>query len=210
MDMEKLFGNCGAIACIAFGGTFISMAATGLLVWAAGALGLCTAFTFLEALLFGSIVSATDPVRHFLQLSFQIPHCHRQSWDSLKGAQPPSLLPRCCCDVLCPYCLQVTVLAVFQKLGADANLFALVLGESLMNDAVAIVLFRSLSTFLHAPVTAAAVLRCVAAFLGIFVSSMAASFPRLLLCLPAWLPGCLAACLPARFMLWCLLRSSDV
>lgn len=74
----------------------------------------------------------------------------------------------------------MTVLAVFQKLGADANLFALVLGESLMNDAVAIVLFRSLSTFLQAPVTAVAVLRCVAAFLGIFLGSMAVSLPSLL------------------------------
>ena len=83
--------------------------------------------------------------------------------DSHGGAKPPPLLPRCCCCAfLCPCCLQVTVLAVFQKLGADANLFALVLGESLMNDAVAIVLFRSLSTFLQAPVTAVAVLRCVA------------------------------------------------
>ena len=70
MDVDKFFSDCGAIACFAFGGTLISTAATGLLVWAAGALGLCTAFTFLEALLFGSIVSATDPVRHFLQLCF--------------------------------------------------------------------------------------------------------------------------------------------
>lgn len=31
------------------------------------------------------------------------------------------------------------MLAVFTRLGADPNLFALVLGESLMNDAVAMV-----------------------------------------------------------------------
>ena len=84
----------------------------------------------------------------------------------------------------------MTVLAVFQKLGADANLFALVLGESLMNDAVAIVLFRSLSTFLHAPVTAVAVLRCVAVFLGTFIGSMAVSPP----CPPACAPACAPAC----------------
>ena len=50
-------------------------------MWAAGNAGICTQLTFLEALLFGSMVSATDPV---------------------------------------------TVLSVFQRLGANADLFALV------------------------------------------------------------------------------------
>ena len=37
--------------------------------------------------------------------------------------------------------LSVTVLAVFHDLHADFDLFSLVFGESVMNDAVAIVLF---------------------------------------------------------------------
>ena len=41
----------------------------------------------------------------------------------------------------------VTVLAVFQKLKADVDLYSLVFGESVMNDAVAIVLYRTLVQF---------------------------------------------------------------
>lgn len=36
----------------------------------------------------------------------------------------------------------VTVLAIFHDMHVDVDLFALVFGESVMNDAVAIVLFR--------------------------------------------------------------------
>ena len=36
----------------------------------------------------------------------------------------------------------VTVLAIFHDLHVDIDLFSLVFGESVMNDAVAIVLFR--------------------------------------------------------------------
>jgi len=52
-------------------------------------------FTFIDCLVFGAIVSATDPV---------------------------------------------TVLAVFKELKVDVNLDALLFGESVLNDAVAIVL----------------------------------------------------------------------
>ncbi|OAE27685.1 hypothetical protein AXG93_1080s1010 [Marchantia polymorpha subsp. ruderalis] len=53
--------------------------------------------TFQESLIFGSLISATDPV---------------------------------------------TVLGIFQELGSDVNLYALVFGESVLNDAVAISLYR--------------------------------------------------------------------
>uniref|UniRef100_A0A803LRW2 Sodium/hydrogen exchanger n=1 Tax=Chenopodium quinoa TaxID=63459 RepID=A0A803LRW2_CHEQI len=39
----------------------------------------------------------------------------------------------------------ITVLAIFQELGTDVNLYALVFGESVLNDAVAISLYRSMS-----------------------------------------------------------------
>jgi len=35
----------------------------------------------------------------------------------------------------------VSVLAVFKEIGADENLFAIVFGESIFNDAVAIVMY---------------------------------------------------------------------
>ena len=35
----------------------------------------------------------------------------------------------------------VTILAVFQQLGVEPNLYAVILGESMLNDAVAIVLY---------------------------------------------------------------------
>ena len=59
-------------------------------------------FTPLEALIFGSLISATDPV---------------------------------------------TVLAIFGTQGADRDLYSLVFGESVLNDAVAIVLYQTLDSF---------------------------------------------------------------
>ena len=59
-------------------------------------------FTLTESLIFGSLISATDPV---------------------------------------------TVLAIFGKMGADRDLYSLVFGESVLNDAVAIVLYKTVSAF---------------------------------------------------------------
>lgn len=58
---------------------------------------LSSSFSFIDCLLFGALISATDPV---------------------------------------------TVLAIFSDLHVDVNLYALVFGESVLNDAVAIVLSR--------------------------------------------------------------------
>jgi len=41
------------------------------------------------------------------------------------------------------YCVVVTVLAIFTDLHVDVDLYALVFGESILNDAVAIILVRS-------------------------------------------------------------------
>lgn len=40
------------------------------------------------------------------------------------------------------------MLSVFQRLNADQNLYALVFGESVLNDAVAITLYRTFLSFL--------------------------------------------------------------
>ena len=66
----------------------------------------------------------------------------------------------------------VTVLAVFKSLGVQPDLFAMVFGESVLNDAVAIVLARTVLTFNHpgakegGAAAALATLVFVAIFLG--------------------------------------------
>lgn len=44
------------------------------------------------------------------------------------------------CFVFCDLCLLVTVLAIFNELQVDVDLYALLFGESVLNDAVAVVL----------------------------------------------------------------------
>ena len=60
----------------------------------------------------------------------------------------------------------VTVLAVFQVIGVDGDLFSIIFGESVLNDAVAIVLSRMLLGFnsSHATVDATSILSAVAFF----------------------------------------------
>ena len=104
MQRRKFFQNLGAICIFAFIGTTVSAAVVGWLVWASGAAATATGtgLSGVEALAFGALISATDPV---------------------------------------------TVLAVFGSAGANHDLHALVFGESVLNDAVAIVLYRSLEQF---------------------------------------------------------------
>jgi NhaP-type Na+/H+ or K+/H+ antiporter len=110
MQRRKFFQNIGAICVYAFVGTTMSAAIIGLVVWGSGLPATApldgaadgTGFTLHEALIFGSLISATDPV---------------------------------------------TVLAVFGSARADRDLNALVFGESVLNDAVAIVLYETLDRF---------------------------------------------------------------
>lgn len=62
--------------------------------------------------------------------------------------------------LLSPAC-QVTVLAVFSSLGANTDLYIMVFGESVLNDAVAMVLYNTVSRYM-APgtiITAASVMQ---------------------------------------------------
>ena len=43
----------------------------------------------------------------------------------------------------------VTILAIFSELHVDVNLYALVFGESVLNDAIAIVLTRYTNKLIH-------------------------------------------------------------
>ncbi|XP_076870846.1 sodium/hydrogen exchanger 7 isoform X3 [Brachyhypopomus gauderio] len=72
----------------------------------------------------------------------------------------------------------VTVLAIFNELHADVDLYALLFGESVMNDAVAIVLSSSIVAYQPSRVNthtfdASAFFKSVGIFLGIFSGSFA-------------------------------------
>jgi len=67
----------------------------------------------------------------------------------------------------------VTVLAVFQALGVKSDLFSMVFGESVLNDAVAIVLSSTLISFTQVPVSQETLLYALGLFVTIFVGSLA-------------------------------------
>lgn len=125
---REFFANFGAICSLAFAGTTISTFAVGFFVWICGGVGLCYGLPLLHALVFGALISATDPV---------------------------------------------TVLAIFQELGVNTELYSLVFGESVLNDAVAIVLYRTLVNFNNKGVTFISLMESAGFFLVIFVGSLA-------------------------------------
>lgn len=87
----------------AFAGTFISAVVLGAIVYIWALLGLeGLSLTFVECLIFGSTLSATDPV---------------------------------------------TILSIFNAMKVDPKLYSIIFGESLLNDAVSIVMFETLSQF---------------------------------------------------------------
>ncbi len=65
----------------------------------------------------------------------------------------------------------VTVLAVFQALGVKIDLFSMVFGESVLNDAVALVLYRTLLGFKNTPFNGESLLAACVMFTKIFVLS---------------------------------------
>ncbi|KAG0711168.1 Sodium/hydrogen exchanger 9 [Chionoecetes opilio] len=101
LKRKHFFKNLGAIFTFAFLGTTISTFVVGGIVY--GFLYLLgSSMTFIDSLLFGALISATDPV---------------------------------------------TILAIFSDLHVDVNLYALVFGESVLNDAVAIVLTSAIESY---------------------------------------------------------------
>ncbi|EDV22044.1 uncharacterized protein TRIADDRAFT_11431, partial [Trichoplax adhaerens] len=141
LRQKHFFSNFGSILMFAVIGTTISCFVIGGIMYAfVSKIQVINGFDFIDCLLFGAMISATDPV---------------------------------------------TVLAVFHDLHVDSKLYVLVFGESVLNDAVAIVLYRSILAY--SPYSAEGVdtfnaagfFRSVGVFLGIFLGSFAMHFTKL-------------------------------
>ncbi|KFO90206.1 Sodium/hydrogen exchanger 6, partial [Buceros rhinoceros silvestris] len=138
LKRRHFFRNLGSILAYAFLGTAISCLVIGSVIYGCVALMKVTGqlggdFYFTDCLLFGAIVSATDPV---------------------------------------------TVLAIFHELQVDVELYALLFGESVLNDAVAIVLSSSIVAYQPAgdnshTFDVTAMFKSIGIFLGIFSGSFA-------------------------------------
>ncbi|NXE51295.1 SL9A6 protein, partial [Casuarius casuarius] len=138
LKRRHFFRNLGSILAYAFLGTAISCLVIGSIMYGCVALMKVTGqlggdFYFTDCLLFGAIVSATDPV---------------------------------------------TVLAIFHELQVDVELYALLFGESVLNDAVAIVLSSSIVAYQPAgdnshTFDVTAMFKSIGIFLGIFSGSFA-------------------------------------
>lgn len=130
LEKKPFFRNLGSIMTYAIFGTLVSTILFGLIMWGfarAGAFPLDTANP-LECLLFGSLISATDPVATL----------------AILGAP---------------------------ELKADPLLYAIVFGESVLNDAVAIVLYNTFAAFVDEPFGAATLFQGVGLFFGISLGS---------------------------------------
>eukprot|EP00163_Fabomonas_tropica_P002390 TRINITY_DN11813_c0_g1_i1.p1 TRINITY_DN11813_c0_g1~~TRINITY_DN11813_c0_g1_i1.p1 ORF type:complete len:525 (+),score=120.68 TRINITY_DN11813_c0_g1_i1:55-1629(+) len=103
MKRGNFFANFGIISLLAWGGCIFSSMFTGIMIYVLGQAGAVHKMGATECVIFGSLISATDPV---------------------------------------------SVISVFQRLKVDRNLNAIVYGESVLNDAVAIVLVRTLEPYL--------------------------------------------------------------
>ncbi|XP_031476735.1 sodium/hydrogen exchanger 6-like [Nymphaea colorata] len=127
LQPKPFFSNFGAIVTFAILGTFIASIVTGLLVYLGGLMFLMYKLPFVESMMFGSLISATDPV---------------------------------------------TVLSIFQELGTDVNLYALVFGESVLNDAMAISLYRTMSSVNGHATSSKSIFFIILRFLETFVGSL--------------------------------------
>lgn len=130
---KGFFSNFFAILLLAIAGTLVATFATGgILIWL-GNMGVITHLTSAEAFLYGSLISAIDPV---------------------------------------------ATLLVFKKCKAPSLLFNLVFGESVLNDAVAIVIFTLFQRFVESgntDVNAQVAMFMVFRLLSIGVGSVALS-----------------------------------
>ncbi|KAI0056841.1 sodium/hydrogen exchanger [Artomyces pyxidatus] len=129
LKQENFFRNFGSILTFAFLGTFISAVGVGVLVYIYSFLGLESVdLSLLECLIFGTTLSATDPV---------------------------------------------TILAIFNQYKVDPKLYTVIFGESLLNDAVSIVMYETLSQFHETEIYLSSLFHGIGIFLLSFSGSMA-------------------------------------
>lgn len=129
LKQENFFRNFGSIIIFAFFGTFVSAIGVGVLVYIYSFLGLESLdITLLECLIFGSTLSATDPV---------------------------------------------TILAIFNQYKVDPKLYTIIFGESLLNDAVSIVMYETLTQFHGTEIYLSSLFHGIGIFLLSFSGSMA-------------------------------------
>lgn len=124
----NFFRNFAVILAFAFAGTFISAIVVGVIVWAWSLLRLeHLPLSLLDCLIFGSTLSATDPV---------------------------------------------TILAIFKSYKVDPQLYSVIFGESILNDAVSIVMFDTLSKFRGKEIALSSIFHGFGLFIIIFTLSM--------------------------------------
>ncbi|KIM23903.1 hypothetical protein M408DRAFT_76779, partial [Serendipita vermifera MAFF 305830] len=129
MRQDNFFRNFGSILIFAFFGTFISAMGLGVIVKIWSFLGLeGLNLSILDCLIFGSTLSATDPV---------------------------------------------TILSIFTQYKVDPKLYSIIFGESLLNDAVSIVMYETFSQFKGKEKSTLTLLNGVGIFVLSFSSSMA-------------------------------------
>ncbi|KAI0696095.1 Sodium/hydrogen exchanger family-domain-containing protein [Cytidiella melzeri] len=129
LKQENFFRNFGSILTFAFLGTTISAVGVGVLVYIYSFLGLeSLQVSLIECLIFGSTLSATDPV---------------------------------------------TILAIFNQYKVDPKLYTIIFGESLLNDAVSIVMYETLSQFHGTEIYISSLFHGIGIFLLSFSVSMA-------------------------------------
>ncbi|KAI8983742.1 sodium/hydrogen exchanger 3 [Pilobolus umbonatus] len=127
LKRRNFFWNFGTILIFAMLGTLIAAVVTGVCTFLYAYLhpeGIH--ISFLDSMIFGSILSATDPV---------------------------------------------TILAIFNQLNVDPQLFSIISGESLLNDAVAIVLSDTLRKFRGQDLHISNILKGIGLFMGVFWAS---------------------------------------
>lgn len=128
LRQENFFRNFAVILAFAFAGTFISAIVIGVVVYLWSLADFTISLSILDCLIFGSTLSATDPV---------------------------------------------TILAIFNTKKVDPTLYSIIFGESLLNDAVSIVMFDTLSTFRGQPISISSIFHGFGLFLVVFTISMA-------------------------------------
>ncbi|KAF9972951.1 monovalent cation:H+ antiporter, CPA1 (nhx1) [Actinomortierella ambigua] len=128
MKQARFFRNLGSILTFAFVGTFISALVVGVLVYLLALTGLESLnLSMLDSMIFGSVLSATDPV---------------------------------------------TILAIFNQLKVDPKLYSVIFGESILNDAVSIVMFETLKKYKGEDFHLGNVLHGISTFFFVFSVSL--------------------------------------